>query len=233
MQDSRLLFLAACVIAAACAPTEPSTATLLQESFSGPDYPSRWVVSTSAACSASNEDGDALGSPPQGNPTPGMVFKCAGSIGGGMLSSLRSIETYQLVRDHQFAADARVDAVGTFGSSPQPGLEIAVKELNTGMIYALVWVRPDQATYYVRRKTGSGYVQQTRAHTADGQFHRFELRVTAGGMVEWWRDGALQLNATDLDYDAPEHAYLMVTAPPSVTGGVSEGHLDNVRITRR
>ncbi len=232
MQIRCVSLVAACVMSAACAPTEPSTVTLLQESFSGADYTSRWVVSTSASCSASNADGDALGAPTQGNPTPGMVFKCAAGL-GGTLSSLRSIDTYQLGRDHQFAADARVDAVGSFPANPQPGLEIAIKELNTGMIYALVWVRADQATYYVRRKTGSGYVQQTRIHAADGQFHRFELRVTANGTAEWWRDDALQLSATDLDYDAPEHAYLMLTAPPPTAGSASEGHLDNVRIIRR
>lgn len=213
--------------------------TLLQESFSAAGggasvLTDKWEVASSAICSASNTDGDVLGSPPQGNPTYGLVLKCTGAITGvADYSSLRTIDTYVLDRPHTFAADARVDAVGTFGGNPQPGMDFSVEALNNGYLYATVWIRQNVVTYYIRTGSGPAAVQVTRTHAVDALFHRYEFEVDGNGKAEWRRDGALQASTNVFYYPSPDVLTLRMRAPPSTAAQASEGHFDNVLITQR
>lgn len=222
-------------------PATSAPTTLLDEKFSTPNggastMTNNWLVSSGGStCTASNTDADVLGSPPQGNPTPGLALKCQGTIIDANDGSLRSLGTYVLNTPLTFAVDARVDTVGTFGGNPQPGMMFSLRALS-GFIVAYVAIRPDSVTYYMNSGGGFGDIQITQTYPADGLFHRYVFVVNGSGNAEWRRDGVLWANTTILSTTTGPVAntgdiYIKLTSPPSTTTDASNGHFDNVLVT--
>lgn len=208
--------------------------TLLNETFSAPNggasnMTNSWVITPGGpTCTASNTDQDVLGSPPQGNPTYGLVLKCQGTITSRPIS-LRSINTYVLNTPMTFAVDARVDSTGTFGGNPQPGMTFSLEALNNGFIFAHVALGPTSATFWIGTGNASG-TQVTRTYSADALFHRYVFVVDGSGNAEWRRDGALQANASTFPTNTG-NVYVKMQAPPSTSTATSKGHFDNVLVT--
>lgn len=210
--------------------------TLLNETFSTPNggasnMTNSWVITPGGpTCTASNTDQDVLGSPPQGNPTYGLVLKCQGTITSSPIS-LRSINTYVLNTPMTFAVDARVDSTGTFGINPQPGMNFSLEALNTGFLFASVALGPTSATFRISSTAGNASgTQVTRTYSADALFHRYVFVVDGSGNAEWRRDGALQANATTFPTNTGD-VYVEMQAPPSTSTETSKGHFDNVLVT--
>ena len=208
--------------------------TLLNETFGSvasgaSSLTTKWVVSSTTLCTASNTDQDVAGSPSQGNPTYALVMTCQGAQSlSAPLINLKSVSTYILNTPMTFAADARTD-LSPIPGNPAPGMDFALEALNTGAQFAKVIVGPASATFVI--KSGNTNVQTIRAFTADGLFHRYTFVVDGVGNAEWRRDGALQAN-TALFSTATGDLYLKMQAPPSTSTEPSSGHFDNVLITK-
>ena len=215
--------------------TPVGSVTLFEDTFAAPDgsasiMASNWIVSSvGSTCTASNIDADVSGSPPQGNPTPGLVLKCQGAIIDANDGSLQSLAPYILNTPLTFAVDARVDTVGTIVGNPQPGMMFSLRELN-GETVASIAIRPNSVTYYMKSGGVLGDIQITQTHPVDALFHRYAFVVNGSGNAEWRRDGILWANTTFLS-TTTGIIYIKMTPPPSTITNASNGHFDNVLVT--
>ena len=195
-----------------------------------------WLVfSVGSTCTASNVDTNVFSPLPQGNPTPGLVLKCQGSIIDVNDGSLQSLATYALNTPLTFAVDARVDAVGDFIDNPQRGMIFSLRALS-GLMVAYIDIRPTSVTYYMNSGGGIGNIQFTQTYPVDAFFHRYAFVVNGSGNAEWRRDGILQASTTTLStttepISAIGNLYIKMIAPPSTATVASNGHFDNVRVT--
>jgi len=189
----------------------------------------RWLVTTTAECSASNTTADAAGSLANGNPGFGLMLRCSSSPGVLVFSTIRTIDTFVLSSPHTFALDARVDSIATFDIGAwQAGMQFTIEALNTGAVRSLLSVRGNVVTYHML--SGASGVQVVQTYPVDALFHHYEFIVN-GHSAEWRRDGVLQANTTTFPTNNGS-LYIRLRSASSATGETSRGHVDNVSVVR-
>jgi hypothetical protein len=198
--------------------------TLFTDDFSGP-LGAKWIeVSGTNGARATSGDPDTLGSPPHGNPSPGLWMQ-GDSFGtspgfGGAVRSAASFPSASVT----FSADVRYDSgLQSFAGNY---LAFALYNLNTNGVKAGAFVLPTSVRYLLFQGTTSREV--TQPAPADGAFHRFTLSIDAAGNAAWYRDGVLQQSVPGFPSLT---LYVKVTGPSATDTVPGTGHADNVLVT--
>ena len=212
----------------------PTPNTLLSDDFSGP-LAAKWTIisgaGTSFASSATSGDADTAGSPPHGNPSPGLWMKGASygaSLGGG--GGVRSINTYPSNGGLTVSVDARRDSGYEPGAGN--GLITSLTDISGGQPLALVQVNSGSVTYMltIYDPTSGNHPQLiTHSFSPDTSFHRFAFSIDASGNAKWSRDGALQQAVAGFPLN--KNVSLQATSPGSTDTALGSGHMDNVLVT--
>jgi hypothetical protein len=212
----------------------PTPTTLLSDDFSGP-LAAKWTIisgaGSSIASTATSGDADTPGSPPHGNPSPGLWMKGAAfgtAPGGG--GGVRSINTYPTSGGLTVSVDGRRDS----GLEPFAGngLTASLTDISGGQPLALVRVNSGSVTYLLTifdPTSGNHSQEVTHSFPPDSGFRRFAFSIDASGNAQWSRDGALQ--QTVAGFPLKKNLSLQATSPGSTDTDPGSAHMDNVQVT--
>jgi hypothetical protein len=198
-------------------------ATLFSDDFSGA-LAAKWIDVSYPGATATSGDADTLGSPPHGNPSPGLWLQGASlgtNPGGG--GAVRTSATFPSAAV-TFAADVRYDS----GLQAPAGnyLTFGVYDLNTNALKAAALVLPTTVVYMVYQ--GATLREVSQPAPGGNAFHRFTLTIDASGNAAWRRDGALQQSVVGF----PAVTLYVKVAGPGATDTIpGVGHADNLMVT--